>query len=281
MASPDACNVRRLARSFTPTTPNYHPLLDPELPKEDVSLVPRDLAPRGQLNWELPQKAVANLHIMLKLNNKTDELLDEFHNTIPQIDEALNDWVEMKGASPTKIGEEQLRARSFLDYAQVDEANALRGSDDDYVFNMVRNLDKPGRGDVVYLTDAVKDSDLIGKGHSSIPENIRGMDWLDFDGSYIHLQDASDPVELKTVIPDRLQVPQADRIRQNGTPPNLRTTGWDQDLILTPTIYSPAMTIDSSDYRTQTGPFEKFWRQHAAPHERPGSLRSPQTADTT
>lgn len=258
-------------------TPNHHPLLDPEFPEEDISLVPSALAPRGQLNWELPKKARANLHIMLKLSNNADELLDEFYDTLPQIDEALNDWVEMKGASPTKIGEEQLRARTFLDHRNVNESTALKGSNDDYVFNMARNLDNPGRADVIYLTEGVEDSDSIDKGRNLIADNIRGVDWLDFDGSYVHLQDAKDPVEPKTAIPQALHIQKADEIKRNSIPLNVRASGWesDQHHILTPTVYSPAINSNAGDMRTQTGPFNKFWRQHAAPHERPGSLRYP------
>lgn len=277
MTSPECCNVRRLARNFTSKTPNHHPLLDPEFPNEDISLVPSALAPRGQLNWELPKKATANLHIMLKLSNNAEELLDEFHQTLPQIDEALNDWIEMKGASPTMIGEEQLRVRSFLEHPNVDEGHALKGKNDDYVFNMARNLDNPGRADVIYLTEGVEESDSVDNGHSSIADNIRGVDWLDFDGSYLHLQDVGDSIGPKTAVPEALHVSNADRTRRDSIPLNLRTTGWDcdQDLILTPTFYNPAASTDANNLRTQTGPFNRFWRQHAAPHERPGSLRYP------
>lgn len=216
---------------------------------------------------------------MLKLSNNADELLDEFHHTLPQIDEALNDWVEMKGASPTKIGEEQLRARSSLGHRNVNEGTALKGSNDDYVFNMARNLDNPGRADVIYLTEGVEDSNSCNKGKQLDADNIRGVDWLDFDGSYVHLQDAKDPVESKTAIPRGLHIQKADETRRNSIPLNLRAFGWefDQDHILTPTVYSPAINTDAGDLRTQTGPFNKFWRQHAAPHERPGSLRYPST----
>lgn len=260
-------------------TPNHHPLLDPEFPEEDISLVPSALAPRGQLNWELPKKAKANLHIMLKLSNNADELLDEFHHTLPQIDEAINDWVEMKGASPTKIGEEQLRARSFLGHRNDKEGTVLKRSNDDYIFNMARNLDNPGRADVIYLTEGVEDSDSVDKGDNLIADNIRGMDWLDFDGSYLHLQEAKDPVEPKTAIPEALHIQKADGTRRNSIPLNLRVPGWEseQDHILTPTVYSPAVSTDAGELRTQTGPFNKFWCQHAAPHERPGSLRYPST----
>jgi len=211
---------------------------------------------------------------MLKLSNNADELLDEFHHTIPQIDEALSDWIEMKGASPTKIGEEQLRIRSFLDNHGIDGGTALKGSNDDYIFNMARNLDNPGRADVIYLTDAVEDSLSVEKGHDPVAETIRGVDWLDFDGSYVHLQDAHVPGEHKTVIPETLHVPKANGTRRSSTPLNLRTSGWecDQDMLLTPKVYSPVIKTDG---RKQTGPFEKFWREHAAPHERPGSLRHP------
>lgn len=274
MASPESYNVRRLARSFTPNTPNHHPLLDPDFPKEDISLVPTPLAPRGQLNWELPKKAVANLHIMLKISNNADELLEEFHQTIPQIDEALHDWVEMKGASLTKIGEEQLRARSFVERHTTNEVCASSGRNDDYVFNMAKNLDNPGRADVIYLTEGVQDLDPTDTGSRPIADNIRGVEWLDFDGSYVHLQDTKTLTEPSTFVSGPPLICKPDGMKKDSTPQRSRTSSWcsDQARMLTPTTYRPesGAKIGGS---LQHRPFDHFWLEHAAPNERPGSLK--------
>lgn len=275
MASPESSNVRRLARTFTPTTPDHHPLLDPDFPEEDIPLVPSALAPRGQLNWELPKKAVANLHIMLKLSNNADELLEEFHHTIPQIDEALNDWVEMKGASPTKIGEEQLRARSFVGRHTANEGRASSGRNDDYVFNMAKNLDNPGRADVIYLTEGVQDSDSTDTGSRPIADNIRGVDWLDFDGSYVHLQDTKTLTEPRTFESGSTLICKSDGNEENSIPRKLQTSGWcsDRTCMLTPMTYRPDFSSIIDGSLRHTRPFDKFWLKHAAPHERPGSLK--------
>ena len=178
MPSPQAYSTRRLARSFTPATPNHHPLLDPEFPTEDIPLVPKDLAPRGQLNWDLPKKAKTNFHVMLKLSNKADELLNEFHEKIPRIDEVLNEWTEMQGASPTRTGHEQLGAQSLFQcgLGKSNEITRLGGNGDDCVFNMVRNLDTPGRADVIYFTDAVEESDRDIQKRDSVPPNLRSVE---------------------------------------------------------------------------------------------------------
>lgn len=107
-------NARRLARKFTPQTPFHHPHLDPTLPPNDLQLVPAALFPGRKLNWELPRPAVTNLHVKLHLTNDHDELQKEFRDKIPQINEVLGLWGELKEASPTKTGEVQLRARTLI-----------------------------------------------------------------------------------------------------------------------------------------------------------------------
>lgn len=254
MTSPEAQvhNIRRLARTFTPLTPRHHPLLDPEFPEEDLALLPQDLSPRGQLQWELPKKARTNLHIMLKLSNQTDELMEEFHEKIPLIDEVLHEWAEMRGASPTIKGLEQLRAQSSYRFDCSNDEEGLTRSNDDYIFNMVRNLETPGRADTIYLTDAMED----GAESSDILPNVRGEDWPDFDGSYVHEPNA---------IPEALHISKSES--QDCVPSNLRTFEWesDQETYLTPKIYSPSTGSDVDATRRQTGPFENFWRHHGAP----------------
>ena len=247
-----AHNTRRLARSFTPQTPKHHPLLDPELPEEDIPLVPQDLSPRGQLQWELPKKARTNLHVMLKLSNKTDELMDEFHDKIPYIDEVLHEWAEMRGASPTREGREQMRAQSM--HPETDD-NYRSGANDDYVFNMVRNLDSPGRADVIYLTDAVEDEGSDDRSISSIPANLRGGDWSP-------LSPLSPSKHSSCDLPEPLNVRK--RERSDSTPSNLQTSEWSstQETVLTPTVYHPELDSESEE---SPKPFDEFWRDHQVP----------------
>lgn len=256
-------NTRRLARSFTPQTPMHHPLLDPELPEEDVSLVPQDLCPRGHLKWELPKKARTNLHIMLKLSNKTDELMDEFHEKIPYIDEVLHEWAEMRGASPTREGREQMRAQSLYhsDCWKNEEIHRT-GNNDDYVFNMVRNLDSPGRADIIYLTDVVEDADSDTMTTSNIPSNIEGTDWLETDSPNVDMQAMVNSENVSCAYPEPLHVRKVKR--SDSTPSNLRISDWDSDqsTILTSTVYSPETEPDREE---SPKPFEEFWRDHEVP----------------
>ena len=267
-------NTRRLARIFTPSTPRHHPLLDPNLPEENVSLVPSDLKPRGNLNWELPKNARTNLHIMLKLSNKADELLDEFYAKIPMIDEVLSEWAEMRGASPTIEGLEKLRAQITSDVSVRNNEAIHQNGNDDYVFNMVRNLETPGRADVIYLTDAVEDDSENAQTSNGKLPNVRSTEWLDFDGSYVHVQDADDSADNACAMPEALNISKKEK--RNSVPPNLRISDWetDQEAYLTPSVYSAKAASDNEGALKQVGPFEEFWRTHEVPFGAQVVLRS-------
>ena len=266
-----ASSTRRLARSFPPDVPQ-HPLLDPNFPKEDTPLVPKDLAPRGRLNWELPKGARMNLHIMLKLTEEKNKLIDEFHAKVPTIDEVIGEWCEMQGASPTRAGFAKLRAQvshKASSRAKADERGKQPDDDgDSYMLNMVKNLDSPGRSDLIYLTNAGQDKKDIFR-RSRIPDNLRAVDWSDFDGSYVHLADASHQTELRTANPElksKLTVSEPS-MRRKRTPSNLRTTEWstsEPDAYLFPGIYSPK-PYDEAGKAKPLGPFEEFWRDHGGP----------------
>ena len=247
-----AYHTRRLARSFTPLTPKHHPLLDPDLPEEDVVLVPQDLCPRGQLNWELPKKARTNVHIMLKLSNKADELMEEFHEKLPLIDDVLNEWAEMRGASPTVKGLEQLRAQSSCQLDPFQGNNVSRHeSHTDCLFNMVKNLETPGRSDVIYLTDAVEDTDLECKFTEGASTKIESVNWLD-QGEFLQTGPPS-------AIPEALRISKAER--KDNIPSNLQaaTSESDQE------AYCPSTGSCTDESTGQTGPFEQFWRHHETP----------------
>lgn len=257
MASAQAQQTRRLARIFTPSTPMHYPLLDPKFPPEDIDLVPAPLAPRGQLSYELPKKARTILHIMLKLSNKADELLEEFHGRIPQISEAISEWAEMRGASPTSTGEEQLRAHATRMQCCNDGADTTQGErsaeNQGYVFNMVRNLDTPGRADVIYLTDATEDSDSHDQCPDSIAQDIKHVSWLDFDASYAHLVEAEREPEAKVLgIHDISMDASAQR---HSDLPRFRTPEWESpDYHLPKSAYSPPGERPFNDYWLKTHP---------------------------
>lgn len=266
--NPKIPNARRLARRFTPHTPFHHPHLDPNLPKENLPLVPAALFPGRKLNWELPRPAVTNLHITLKLTNDPDEQLKEFHEKIPQIDELLELWGELKGASPPETGEAQLRARTYVAEDQGWSSAQARGristeEREGTIFNLVSNLDNPGRADIIYLTDSVEDSREHAE-DSSILSNLRTVEWLGFDGSYVHLEDA-EPKMAAFPTEQGFGFDQPG-MRRNSTPSNLRLTEWLEDEQYTELpneAYSPdSHSDDAGKSSREAGPYEQFWIKH-------------------
>ena len=206
--------ARRLAQNFTPDTPLHHPLLDPDVPKDDFGMVPpRLFAGRRKLNWALPKPAKANLHVMLKLTNNPDEFVKEFQEKIPQINEVLGLWSEVKGTRPTTTAEAQLRVRAPIGASRDGTSTkSSKGS----AFNLVSALDTPARTEVIYLADATEESGECAKG--SIPSNLRAIDWFGFD---VHL-DGAEPEQIAFPTgqgPDFHEY----RLRRNSTRSNLRT----------------------------------------------------------
>ena len=262
MATPEPLNsripnARRSARRFTPHTPFHHPHLDQDLRKEDLDLVPPALFPGRTLNRQLPRPAVTNIHVMLKLTNDRDELIQEFHDKIPQIDDVLGLWGELKEASPAMIGEAQLRAGTRV---AGDQGRTTTEEKEGTVFNLVSKLDTPGRADVIYLTNAVEDSGKCAE-DSSVPSNLRTIEWLGFDGSYAHLEDA----EPKMVAFPNEQDFEGDvHYRRNSTPSNLRVTEWlnDHYTDLPSEAYSAESGSDATKPSEVTSPYETFWINH-------------------
>ena len=194
---------------------------------------------------------MTNLHITLKLTNDTDEQLKEFHEKIPQIDELLELWGELKGVRPTKTGEAQLQARTYRDRNSTEEREGT-------IFNLVSNLDNPGRADVIYLTDSVEDSRENAE-DSSVPSNLRTVEWLlGFDGSYVHLEDAEPKMAAFST--------EQGFERSNSTPSNLRLTEWLEDeqyADLPNEACSPdSDSEDVGENSRQAGPYEQFWIRH-------------------
>ncbi|MCJ1273071.1 hypothetical protein MMC21_000860 [Puttea exsequens] len=256
-----AWNTRRLAKPFTARTPKHHPFLDPDFAQEDASLVPADLAPQGRLNWDLPRKTKANLYIMLKLSNEAEELLEEWHEKIPKIDDVLSEWAEMSGATPTTHGRMQLQAQARFRENLKNEGN-LVSEGSSCVFNMSRNVDSPGQADVIYLTDAVDEG---------IPENIRRTEWDElgkagFEGcNSLLLSNAS------TYIHQPREQGEASFGKGDSIPDNLRTVDWaaaatkSADLQLIPTVYTPkSSSIENRNRRIgsheELGPTKNFGR---------------------
>ena len=281
-SDPSACNIRRLARPFHDDIP-HHPFLDPGFQWQDAPLVPKDLAPGGRLNWELPRPAKTNLHIMLELKEETDEILEEYRSKLPFIDQAIEEWVEMRGASPTTTGEAKLRDLASLKRFRDVENQGEQPDASTYscVFSMARNLDSPGRADVIYLADAIEQKK---DRKSSIPENLRAVDWLDFDGSYLHVAEASHKAEAEMAIPEPvpiLKIPKSGR-RTSSRPPNLRISDWSESEpadFLPASIYSP----EPESACKRHGPFQDFWRAHEDSNEYrmeiPENLPVPEASD--
>ena len=267
---PDA---RRLGARFTPHTPFLDPHLDPNLKREDLHLVPAPLFRGRTFNSRLPRPAVANLHVMLKLTNDPDELQNEFHDKIPQIDDFLGLWGQLKGATSTVAGEGQLRART-ADLIQEGERTSL---------NLARNIDTPGQGSFIYLTDAVKDSENDAE-DSGIPSNLRTVEWLGFDGSYAHLEDA-EPKTAANPADHDVDFGEPSMQRNSRIISDLRVTEWLKNVEHTDIssrayssdpnsdvhhtdvssrAYSSDSDSDAGNISRETGPYEMFWRGHTS-----------------
>ena len=263
-----AYNTRRLARPFLPDVP-HHPFLDPDFQDEDGPLVPNDLAPGGRLNWELPWPAKTNLHTMLELTEETEDLLDDFHSNLPDSGQVMEEWVEMRGASPTMTGEAKLRALAI----QKRPLNVQNGGEEyrnsaesDYIFNMMRSVDSLGRSDVIYLADAFEQTKGNGQ-RSSTPENIEVVDWLEFDGPYVNTEQAFH--EPKAEMRTSQSVPGIETLpsgrRTNSRPSILQMTDWfelDPVGYLSPNVYSPepGSVLNQADKHFM--PFKDFQRKH-------------------
>lgn len=239
MSVPDTLNSSMPgARIFTPHTPTHDPHLDPDVPKENHHMVPQALFAGRKLNREIPKPATANLHVVLKLTSDPNELRKEFHDKIPQIDDILGLWGEMKAANPTTtIAEDR-------DWSVTTEESKEITSD------LVGSLDAPGRGDIIYLADAEEDGAESAQ-DCAIP-NLRTTEWLGINGSYVHLKDAEPEMDFD-----------ARRMRTNSTPYNLRVAEW---LEGEQCDAFPEEASSSEDFEAdsrEAGPYETFWtNQH-------------------
>ena len=252
-------NAQRPARNFTPHTPFHNPHLDPNVPKENLHLVPPSLFAGRKLNRELPGPAATNLHVMLKLTDDPNELQKEFNDKVPQINDILGLWSEVKGASPTATGETQLQSRVPISkdcsWTSTEESKGT-------TFNLVSYLDSPGRADVIYLTDASEDSEEHAE-DTSTPPNLRKVEWLGFDGSYVHLEDAEPKM---AAAPTGQDIDFDERsIRRNSTPSNLRITEWlddEQHTVFPNEAHCSESASDAGASPREIGPYEAFWINH-------------------
>ena len=252
MSIPDTLNSTLPgARTFTPHTPFHDPHLDPDVPKENHHMVPQALFAGRKLNREIPKPATANLHVVLKLTNDPHELQKEFHDKIPQINDILGLWGEVKAANPTTAGEAQLRSRGHItedgDWTFTTEES--KGT----TFNLVSNLDTPIRGDIIYLADASEDGAECAE-DSAIPPNLRTTEWLGSNGSYVNPKDVEPELNFD-----------AGSMSKSNTFSNLRVTEWqdDEQCDAFPNEASSSEPgLNSEADSRGAGPYETFWTNH-------------------
>ena len=104
MTNPEASYRRAIAQPFTDATPKHHPFLDPDLPDEDIPLVPNDLVPRGGLRWTLPTAPATPATFDVAM----------LRATMGQMRENLSlmeDWVVVWAEGNGRIGEAFSRTR--------------------------------------------------------------------------------------------------------------------------------------------------------------------------
>ena len=252
MSVPDTLNSNLPgARTFTPHTPFHDPHLDPNVPKENHHMVPQALFAGRKLNREIPKAATANLHVVLKLTNEPNKLQKEFHDKIPQINDILGLWGEVKAANPTTTGEAQLRSRGSI--SEDGDWTCTTEESKGNIFDLVSNLDTPGRGDIIYLADASEDGAECGE-DSGIPPNLRTTEWLGSNGSYVHLKDAEPELNFDTR-----------SMSKNNTPFNLRVAEWldDEQCDALPNEASSLQPVSNSEADSrEAGPYETFWTNY-------------------
>ena len=253
MSIPDTLNSNLpAARAFTPQSPFHDPHLDPDVPKENHHMIPQALFAGRKLNREIPKAATANLHVVGKLTDDPNELQKEFHDKIPQVNDILGLWGEVKAANPTTTGEAQVRSPRPIaeggDWICNPEEN--KGTTFDPVSNNLNTLDQ---GDIVYHADASKDGAECAE-DSGIPPNLRTTEWLGFNGSYVHLKDVEPELKFG-----------ARSMSKNNTPSNLRVSEWLDDEAcdaLPNEASSSEPDFDSGAESRETGPYETFWTNH-------------------
>ena len=226
------------ARTFTPHTPFHDPHLDANVPQENHHMVPQALFAGRKLNREIPKTATANLHVVLKLTNDPNELQKEFHDKMPQINDILGLWGEVKSREP--ISEDG-------DGTYTTEES--KGT----TFDLVSNLDTPGRSDIIYLADASEDGAECSE-DSGIPPNLRTTEWLGSNGSYVHLKDAEPELNFDTR-----------SMSKNNTPFNLRVAEWldDEQCDAFPNEASSSQPVSNSEADSrEAGPYETFWTNY-------------------
>ena len=237
MSIPDTFNSNLAgARTFTSHNPTHDPHLDPDVPKENHYMVPQALFAGRKLKREIAKPATANLHVVLNLTNDPNEVRKEFHDKIPQIDDILGLWGEMKAANPTMTVAED------RDWSVTTEESKKTTSD------LVGSLDAPGRGDIIYLTDASEEKTAQ---DSAILPNLRTTEWLGFNGSYVHLKDAELEMDFD-----------ARRMSSNSTPCNLRVVEWlegEQCDAFPEEASRSESDCDSEADSREAGPYESFW----------------------
>lgn len=231
--------------------------------------MPKDLAPRGGLNWNLPSKAVKNNEKILKLAIETDEFLEGFHQRISEMDTHATEWVEMRGASPTKTGEAQLQERSSYPKEGRDLTAChdwVGGSDgrDDYVFNVVRSPTSPKNADIFYLTDGTHHSeDDEAKGGEAnldiLPSNLRVTEWPTLENTFVEASEPEDP---------NLHLGEGPDIGGIGVGtamdllPNVRVTEWPSDERVPNFLYTAEPHDTGRDSHRSLGPYDRFWQNH-------------------
>ena len=253
MSTPDSLNSNvPVVRRFTPLTPFHDPQLDPNVPKQNLHMVPQALfAGRKPLNRLLPRPPTANLHVMPKLPNDPDELQKDFHDKIPQINDVLGLWGEVEGADPTTTGEAQLRLRApVIEDQHWTSTDESKGTASDPVSDFVT----PGQADLIYPADASEDSGECAE-EDLVPSNLRATEWSDFDGSYVHLEDAKPQMDFD----------EHSMRRDSSTPINLRVTQWLDDEQYNASSNDVSSSQSDSDARPdseEARPYETFWASH-------------------
>ncbi len=219
----NAANRRTFARHFTDSTPSHHPFLDPNFAEEDASLVPKDLAPRGGLSWELPQLEGDGRDTMLKsareIQRQTDCSVRSFHADIGQIHRNL---IQLD--------------HKVTEWAGRHSADAKADSHTSAIASSIENTLYEGSCFVVPLNAA--EVKFTNSAHAGPRLGFSTQD----------LEEIVDSTSAADLLPDQ---------DHRGGPPATATT----DPLAMRRVEIRMPGCDDGPWRKSLGPYEDFWRE--------------------
>lgn len=234
--TPKAAEGGAIAAPFSEAAPKrkHHPFLDPELPDEDVALVPRDLAPGGGLSWVLPrgEKGGRGEGFDERFDVDVDVVGERVGGGMGQVGEDLESVEEMGGdrewaeVRALKISGnaacDAIHRDSFVQAEDASDDHDYRpeltssGNSDRTTFLPRLNYDYDYRAESAYASDngneSSQASDPSDRSHTTVqtPHIKQDLTMMEGISTYIRIVEWADAI----VPPDHCLARSADQQRQ-------------------------------------------------------------------